>query len=76
MNYSKLIDGKNVLVTGGTGSFGRQLIKQVSNYKPKKIINTTRLGIPVGRDESLPYRFIDETFLNSCTKKPSTLIYI
>ena len=27
-------------------------------YKPKKIIQTKRLGIPVGRDEHLPYRFV------------------
>lgn len=29
------------------------------DYKPKKIIETTRLGIPQGRDEHLLYRFID-----------------
>lgn len=36
--------------------------------KPKKIIETTRLGIPVGRDEHLPYRFIDSDFIKFCTK--------
>ena len=29
-------------------------------YKPKKIIQTKRLGITKGRDEHLPYRFIAE----------------
>lgn len=29
------------------------------NIKPKKIIQTRRLGITLGRDEHLPYRFID-----------------
>src|SRR3989338_5343024 len=32
------------------------------DYQPKKIIQTTRLGIPLGRDEHLPYRFIDYAF--------------
>ena len=27
-------------------------------YKPKKIIQTKRLGITKGRDEHLPYRFV------------------
>lgn len=40
------------------------------DYEPSKIIQTTRLGIPIGRDEHLPYRFIDEQFVNYCTKKP------
>lgn len=39
-------------------------------YAPKKIIQTQRLGITEGRDEHLPYRFIDAEFLDSCTKKP------
>ena len=42
MNYSNLINGKNVLVTGGTGSFGHQLVKEVSSYKPNKIIVFSR----------------------------------
>ena len=42
MNYSKQIDGKNILITGGTGSFGNQMIKELSNYKPKKILIYSR----------------------------------
>lgn len=40
-------------------------------YRPQKIIQTTRLGIPKGRDEDLEYRFIDERYLDYCTKKPT-----
>lgn len=40
-------------------------------YQPETIIQTVRLGIPAGRDEHLPYRFVDETYANSATKKPS-----
>ncbi|WP_428354658.1 DNA-3-methyladenine glycosylase [Methyloprofundus sp.] len=39
---------------------------------PEKTIQTTRLGIPKGRDESLPYRFIDYDFVKYCTKNPLT----
>lgn len=42
--------------------------------KPKGIIATTRLGIPEGRDEHLPYRFIDKEFAAFCTKKPKVEI--
>ena len=38
--------------------------------KPIKIIQTTRLGIPAGRDEHLPYRFIDYGFARYCTSNP------
>lgn len=39
-------------------------------YHPKKILQAPRLGIPKGRDEHLPYRFIDADYLEFCTKKP------
>lgn len=43
-----------------------------TGYHPKKIIQTTRLGIPAGRDEHLPYRFIDFNRAASCTSNPLT----
>jgi len=39
---------------------------------PEKIIQTTRLGIPEGRDEDLQYRFIDYDFARFCTSNPLT----
>ncbi len=39
-------------------------------YTPNTILKTTRLGIPPGRDEHLPLRFIDKNYLKHCTKKP------
>jgi len=39
-------------------------------YQPQKIIQTTRLGIPAGRDEHLPYRFVDAQYIQCCTAKP------
>lgn len=39
-------------------------------YSPEKIIITTRLGIPAGRDEHLLYRFIDYGYRHNCTKNP------
>lgn len=41
-------------------------------YEPKKIIQTTRLGIPQGRDEHLPLRFIDYDYCSRCTSNPLT----
>lgn len=42
------------------------------DLKPSKIIQTTRMGIPKGRDEHLPYRFIDYGFAKYCTSNPLT----
>lgn len=41
-------------------------------YKPEKIIQTTRLGIPKGRDEHLTLRFIDYNYAAYCTSNPLT----
>jgi DNA-3-methyladenine glycosylase len=41
-------------------------------YRPKKIIQTKRLGIPIGRDEHLLYRFIDFQYVKFCTSNPLT----
>lgn len=41
-----------------------------TGYVPEKIIQTTRLGIPNGRDEHLPYRFIDYAYAKYCTNNP------
>lgn len=41
-----------------------------TKQKPEKIIQTTRLGIPSGRDEHLLYRFIDLNFARFCTSNP------
>ena len=37
MNYSSVLDNKNILITGGTGSFGHQMIIELLKYKPKLI---------------------------------------
>ena len=42
MAYSSIIDEKNILITGGTGSFGRQLVKEISNLAPKKVVIFSR----------------------------------
>ena len=35
-----------------------------------RIIQTTRLGIPPGRDEDLPFRFVDADYAAYCTRNP------
>ena len=37
MNYSSVLNNKNILITGGTGSFGHQMILELMQYKPKLI---------------------------------------
>jgi len=38
-----MLDNKNILITGGTGSFGRQLVNTILlKYKPKKLIIFSR----------------------------------
>ena len=37
MNYSSVLNDKNILITGGTGSFGHQMILELMQYKPKLI---------------------------------------
>ena len=37
MNYSSVLNKKNILITGGTGSFGHQMIKELMPYNPKTI---------------------------------------
>ncbi|MDZ7661537.1 DNA-3-methyladenine glycosylase [Thiohalophilus sp.] len=39
-------------------------------YQPRAIIQTTRLGIPAGRDEHLMYRYIDYAHAGQCTRNP------
>jgi DNA-3-methyladenine glycosylase len=35
-----------------------------------RVIQTARLGIPHGRDEHLPYRFVDAQYARFCTRNP------
>jgi len=47
-----------------------QLFVDDLGITPKHIIQTTRLGIPAGRDEHLPYRFVDADHARHCTRNP------
>ncbi len=38
--------------------------------RPSRILQTTRLGIPHGRDEHLLYRFVDADYAAYCTRNP------
>jgi FlaA1/EpsC-like NDP-sugar epimerase len=37
LDYSGVLNNKNILITGGTGSFGHQMIIELMQYKPKLI---------------------------------------
>ncbi|KPW92922.1 DNA-3-methyladenine glycosylase [Pseudomonas syringae pv. coryli] len=47
-----------------------KLLVEDIGQTPERIIQTTRLGIPAGRDEHLMYRFVDAGYARSCTRNP------
>ena len=38
----EFVNGKNILITGGTGSFGHKMVETLLNFKPNKIIIFSR----------------------------------
>lgn len=42
MTSDKVLEGKTILVTGGTGSFGKKFIKKILTYPVKKVIVFSR----------------------------------
>ena len=42
MNTNKKIADKNILITGGTGSFGHQIVSQLLKFQPNKIVVFSR----------------------------------
>ena len=52
----------------------KKLKLEKTTYKPKTILQTTRLGIKQGRDEDLLYRFIDKKYAKYSTKNPLTMV--
>lgn len=56
-----MLNGKNILITGGTGSFGKQFVKTIlKHYKPNKIIIYSR-------DELKQYEMA-QRFNDSCMR--------
>jgi len=47
-----------------------RLLIEDTGIRPSSILQTTRIGIPKGRDEHLPYRFIDADYARYCTRNP------
>ena len=61
MNMTEIMsmfNEKNVLITGGTGSFGRQLVKEISNLSPKQVVIFSR-------DEDKQYAMKQDLVINS-----------
>ena len=42
-----------------------------TGYRPERLVQTSRIGIPADRDAELPYRFIDAGRLASSTQDPT-----
>lgn len=47
----------------------RLYVDDCGNAVPR-VIQAARLGIPHGRDEHLPYRFVDAEYARFCTRNP------
>lgn len=47
----------------------RLFVEDLGNALPR-VLRTTRLGIPMGRDEHLLYRFVDPAYAQQCTRNP------
>lgn len=75
----KLLAGQSLLcraldlqVKEWTGRpFGGDLAVADDGYRPT-LVQTARLGIPTGRDEHLPWRFVDRDHARSATRNPLT----
>jgi FlaA1/EpsC-like NDP-sugar epimerase len=46
-NISRELDNKVILVTGAAGSIGSEIVRQISNYSPKKIILLDQAETPL-----------------------------
>jgi DNA-3-methyladenine glycosylase len=62
--------GLKVPVWDGQRFDPQRLFVEDLGERPAQIVQTTRLGIPAGRDEHLPYRFVDAAFARHCTRNP------
>lgn len=49
-----------------------RFVLEDTGYTPRTYIQCRRLGIPPGRDEHLPYRFVDAEFARYATSNPLT----
>ena len=65
--YDSVINGKNILITGGTGSFGYQIFKELAVYKPKSVIIFSR-------DEDKQYTMRQDLADEKISKKISFVI--
>lgn len=48
----------------------QRLFVEDLGLRPALVVQTTRLGIPAGRDEHLAYRFVDAEAARHCTRNP------
>jgi len=80
-NTNKLCSGQTLICKSlglklpewdGKNFFYDKLWVEDIGYRPEKIIQTKRIGIPAGRDEHLEYRFVDHAHADSATSNPLT----
>jgi len=42
MDIKEYVEGKNILITGGTGSFGHQIVSQLVKFQPNRVVVFSR----------------------------------
>lgn len=62
MDFSSTLNDHSILITGGTGSFGHQMIKELLKYKPKSVLIYSR-------DEDKQYQMKQEFADEAISKK-------
>lgn len=50
--------------------FDTTMLIEDDGYHPEQVVRAARLGIPSGRDEHLPYRWVDAAYAAHCTRNP------
>jgi FlaA1/EpsC-like NDP-sugar epimerase len=61
ISISKQLEGKSILITGGAGSIGSEIVRQILNFKPKKIIILDQSETPL-HDLTLEIESINPLF--------------
>jgi DNA-3-methyladenine glycosylase len=77
--FAKLCAGQTLLCRSlrlsvpewNRGAFDpERLFLEDVGYRPSHLVEARRLGIPAGRDEHLPYRYLDLAYADSATSNP------
>lgn len=64
-HLKKHLGGKTILVTGGAGSIGAEIVRQIAHYAPKKILIVDQAETPIFELYHLPQHFDSATVIEA-----------